>query len=326
MGAFNNPVVIQKQPSQWRGVLPQLLTTAALLKMKSAMAGDVAKAERAFEAEQNRLDRLTKLGAAQITAGKKTAGDKEIDWLINKGVSPEMAGKLRYGHIVPGTDALGNTILIDRVSNRQIPISGGRGVGGQGKGVSIVPDEEKGGFKITPETAKSSTGIESNLKQFFNNTIGQFTEGVPFKQTADARRNVRMYNQELKRIFSNSDRYPVFEQKLVQDFLIDPGRFLTDPDEAVDSLQSVREFAKQKKQANKAAMEAGNISKKQYQTYADQNSDMERILSMIPEKSIQEEGIYNFDQMNRQELGNINVSSLTDEQLDRYLQVVTGLE
>ena len=95
------------------------------------------------------------------------------------------------------------------------------------------------------------TGILSNLAAAMDATLGQvvdatFDGGVFFEDTQEARQDIRLFNQEVKRAIVNNPRFPVAEQKIVEKMLTDPNAWFKNPATAVVNFRQLIDWIDRK--------------------------------------------------------------------------------
>ena len=94
------------------------------------------------------------------------------------------------------------------------------------------------------------TGALSNLQAAMDATLGQVVdlvaEGVFFQDTQEAREDIRLFNQEVKRAIVNNPRFPVAEQEIVQKMLVDPSAWFKNPSTAVVNFRQLIDWIDRK--------------------------------------------------------------------------------
>lgn len=109
------------------------------------------------------------------------------------------------------------------------------------------------------------TGALSNLKAAMDATLGQvidatFDGGVFFQDTQEAREDIRLFNQEVKRAIVNNPRFPVAEQEIVQKMLTDPNAWFKNPATAVVNFRQLIDWIDRKADVTGSLL-AGKIPK-----------------------------------------------------------------
>ena len=96
------------------------------------------------------------------------------------------------------------------------------------------------------------TGALSNLAAIADATLGQVFDAfgaedpIIAEDTQQARQNIRLFNQEVKRAIVNNPKFPKFEQEIVGDMLTDPDVWFTNPRSAVLRFRQLIEFMDRK--------------------------------------------------------------------------------
>ena len=172
---------------------------------------------------------------------------------------------------------------------------------------------------ITTKIAKTGTGPKAYVQQFLNNFVGPFTPGVPYEDTSTAKQKIQMFNQHAKTAFVNNPRFPVAEQLIVKNFLIDENKIFTDPDEQANKIENMVTFLNKKISQKQNILKRGSITKEQSKDYLSQINDMRSILDLI-ETGVSPSG--KFSSMGTSDLKSVDINSLSEQELDEYLQAV----
>jgi len=245
-------------------------------------------------------------------------------------INQNLATKYVDGYIDVQPNALGQPVIIDTVTGqtrstigpqaemggsagRQEPQSGPQSAMGNGVDRSY----------ISPETAKGGTGVVANIQQMFNNLAGWATEGIPFEKTARNRNALRTFNHMALTGIVNNPRFPVAEQQTVKGFLPDPDKFFKDPDEAIQQVENLKDFLRRKIKNKRRVINSKNVSAGQLKTYTDQINNMRGVLDLISTEfngDMSLEGENHFMQMSAEELAQVDVSTLSDADLEKYLR------
>ena len=166
------------------------------------------------------------------------------------------------------------------------------------------------------EAVAQGTGPAAKLKSGLSNIIGPFIEGSVSPETERSKAQVRLFNQEAKQALVNNPRFPVAEQKIVQELLPDTNKFWTDPDAEREKLSELRRFLVSKKQGNLESMQSGQITQTSLGQLADQNKSIDRILKFM------EGAGSKYSQMNKEQLQSVNIDTLSGDELDQYIKAL----
>ena len=243
--------------------------------------------------------------------------DQKIrQYMDQYGISRNLATKYVDGQIEIHENALGQPVIIDKMTGQE------RGVIGPSRGGETLPppqpegQDQQGDAYITPETAQEGTGVKSFVKQGINNMIGWMTEGLPFEDTAEARNKLRTFNHNAIQSLVINPRAPVAEQRTIKNMLPDPDKAMKDPDEAVQQMESLRSFLKKQIKQKQKILKSRNVSADQRKTYTDQINNITTVLNMMGPG--EESGQNRFSDMPKNRFLSINPSSLSDEELEQY--------
>ncbi|WP_440997652.1 hypothetical protein [Arhodomonas sp. SL1] len=233
---------------------------------------------------------------------KPTAKEEEVQNLVDRGVPEEWATDVANGNVTTEMDDFGNVIATNRatgeVRNLGRPGQEGdqRGAEGSGQGGGRSALESSGQGQPTGAAQQprgqgddasvfadvaEGTGPLSNIRSAISGVVGPFVDGALFPDTERARSALRNFNQTAKQALVNSNRFPVYEQKIVAELLPDPNQFFNDPDAARERLLELRDFLERKRQRNQESVEAGNITSKRRAALADQNDVLESVIDLM---------------------------------------------
>lgn len=192
-------------------------------------------------------------------------------------------------------DPLGNRFRIDKLNPQAAPIPIGttqqpRGAvrsvdqPGTQEAPQVTPEPREPG--VTVEILDNANGPMSGLRQFFNNTIGFAIPGQVAPKTEEAKNRIGLFNQVAKDALLVNERGPKFEQEIINDLLVNPSTFFTDPDANRTKMINLRGTLERRIESNQTAINSGNITLKQVQAFTDQNNIMGGILRDIPTREV----------------------------------------
>ena len=120
--------------------------------------------------------------------------------------------------------------------------------------------------------------------------IGPCVEGTLFEETTDSRQQIRIFAQFAKAALINNPKFPVAEQKIVQELLPDPSIFFQDPDKARSDLNELKDSLEGFQTAKGKELAGKKITAKRRGELIDQISRIGEILSMMesPEETEEE--------------------------------------
>ena len=153
-------------------------------------------------------------------------------------------------------------------------------------GVSIdpnppSPDEAVSDEHSVFEAVNEGIGPVSAGRNFINQTIGAVMDGTPYAETARAKQGIRQFNQEAKTALVNNPRFPVAEQKIIQDMLPNPDRVMSDPDAARGDLVEMRSFLLNKRQNNVRAIQSGDVTTDKAEELKNQVAGIDRVINLM---------------------------------------------
>ena len=125
------------------------------------------------------------------------------------------------------------------------------------------------------------TGPFAKIQAGISNVIGPFVEGTLFKDTTDARQQVRTFAQIAKTRLVNNPKFPVAEQEIVAGLLPDQNEFFRDPDTARSNLRELKGFFVTSKAVKEKEAKKEKISAERRADLADQISGIDEILSLM---------------------------------------------
>lgn len=146
----------------------------------------------------------------------------------------------------------------------------------------LVPTADEKEAFLSTEDILRSTGMTSNTFAFLGNVAGSIIRGEQFPKTQTARENVRLVNSRIRQIASNSDRYNVFEQKLIGDALVDTKAFFTDPAGALRKYKQIQDFVGKDNLQIEQQLLNQNLPAKKRIELESKKVDNAAILSLLP--------------------------------------------
>ena len=217
--------------------------------------------------------------------------EKRIIQLRERGFSEEFAQDVAAKDVsVVGPDKFGEFYVVNTVTGTR------RKVEGSDRGVidgivspvetpettgTTEPATEMPPKRGLEEDVMKGTGPFSKLQAGISNVFGPVIEGAVFKDTTDARQQVRIFSQIAKTGLVNNDRFPVKEQEIVQNLLPDPDKFFLDPDTAASNLRELKGFLTTSKAAKLKESKKEKISSERRADLADQVSKIDELLSLM---------------------------------------------
>ena len=167
--------------------------------------------------------RKTALGQS----GGNTERMRKIQGLVDRGLSPNEASDLVEGRVSMTTpNSLGEVFLVNKTDGTKKKVVGAS-VAQPEIGMEQSPVEQSPGTSIV-DAAREGTGPISAAQQGVSNLLGFMAEGQLFKENTEARQKLNLFNNEVKRGLIKSDRFPVWEQKLVSNLVPSTDQFLKD--------------------------------------------------------------------------------------------------
>lgn len=279
---------------------PDTAPTAAQLQLSQALQPEQARTQTISGEQANRMfgTQLSPGAAVTVESGQQgrritdvqepsgqdsTQTEREIRRYMDRGYSRSVSEDIAFGNIDVETDQFGNTYLVNKATgNRRVLRGEG---GGQGRGRE-QPARGEGQPGETPgtdleEATEEGTGPFSMGRAAVNAVVGPFIEGTPFPETSRSRAAIRNFNQTAKQALVNSDRFPVYEQKIVQQLLPDPDQFFNDPDAEREKLTEMRGFLQRKKDRIQESMQSGGVTTGERGELSNQVATIDRILGLM---------------------------------------------
>jgi len=234
--------ISNKKQAELRGKISTTRNTKSALAAKLATLRD-----EGIEPSQEEIKRMA--GAVPTETDK----DEFRANLAERGYSPAFSFDVSNGQVTIVTDQFGKSFQVNAVTGVRTPVSDAdqkiidkeikQQIGETG--AKEQPEEEQE-FPATEtdleKAALQGVGIFSGLKAGISNTIGQLFAGTEFEDALQARQDLRVFNQIVKRAFVNNPRFLKSEQDLVTGFLVDPKDLAKDPAEAVNKLKSLEKW------------------------------------------------------------------------------------
>lgn len=201
--------------------------------------------------------------------------DREIREMIARGVPEGWAQDVARGNVSTEIDDFGNIYAINQTTGEARRLQGGM--------TPLEPDagEERPDRDGVFGALDRGIGPWSNMRAAVTATVGPFFEGAPYEDTAGARSSIRNFTQIAKQSLVNSERFPVYEQKIVAELLPDPSRFWNDPDAARAQLRELHGFLRNRIDENKRSIASGNVTQKELGDLSNQNESIRRVLGLM---------------------------------------------
>ena len=233
-----------------------------------------------------------------------TQRDRDVYSLMTRGFSRNEAEDVAAGRVrVTSPDQYGNVWLVNVATGERRQTGGGEQpaeVDRSQQTQQPLPSLER--------DAENAAGPIANVQAGLSGFIGPFVRGRLFENTQDARQRVRLFRQEAKQALVNNDRFPVHEQKVVDQLLPDESRFFNDPDDARANVVELRGFLERKREVNESTLRSGRMTSKRRGEIVDQNAAIDRIISLMGEPG---------DSAN---INTADIDSMDEAQLDAFIQ------
>ncbi len=142
------------------------------------------------------------------------------------------------------------------------------------------------GERVTQQDAESGTGFWSSMAAFTNASLGGVLGTSFFEDTQDNRHKLRMLQKTGVRIFMNSSRGPVWEQKWATDLFPQPATIFSSAETEARKLFALRAFTTATRAENDAIIRKSN-DPKQIRAMRDSNIELDRLLNTIGGPSMQ---------------------------------------
>jgi hypothetical protein len=190
---------------------------------------------------------ITKLRARNKPGDKPAERERKIASYINHlGMTRAEAIKYADGLVEVSEPLPDGTIRITDLVGGQTRIARGSDRAGAvaDEAAAVVGDEKFKGMNID-RVAKEASGPVAAVAQMLSDTIGFIVPGRVGAASVDSKQAMRIFNKYIMASFKNSgSKFPVWEQKTIQNLLLDPDKWLGDPDDAVAKMGSIRAYLK----------------------------------------------------------------------------------
>ncbi len=213
-----------------------------------------------------------------------TEREKRVQQLTARGLSQPLSEDIAAKDVrVVGPDKFGEFFSVNLATGKKTKIEGDD----KDAILEIVPPEALEAPKVPEdgtsieEAVQEGTGPFAKIQAGLSNVIGPFVEGALFKDTTDARQQVRTFSQIAKTALVNNPRFPVAEQKIVQNLLPDVDTFFQDPDTARSNLKELKAFLTKQKIAKDKELTKGRVSAKRKADLTDQVSRIDELLTLM---------------------------------------------
>lgn len=220
-----------------------------------------------------------------------------------RGMSHEDAMDIATGQIVPGTDALGNSVLINRAQGNSSQIAGmSPHLGGGGEAMLGGP-ASGGGVPMlgTPATAAPAAapapvaggptgvfnavdegvGLKSAAKAGINATVGQALGKDLFPENTRARQELAVTAQSLKEAMKFNTVLSVSEQKALGALIPSPDELFTSPAQARTKLTTLHQKLTTKAEELRASAGSGQVTVQEAGKLLNLASEVERQLRQM---------------------------------------------
>ena len=140
-----------------------------------------------------------------------------------------------------------------------------------------------GGVSAAEVAAREGgTGLWSNITAGFDAVVGAVTEtNTLIPATQDNRQYLRQIRQLIKPALLNSSRAPIYEQKLLEKILPDPGALLTSSDIEARKIPGLIRLIKEERRFNTEEIASGRLDLKEINKLRKSNSQINRALALL---------------------------------------------
>lgn len=232
---------------------------------------------------------------------KPTENEKQYNALIERGYDDKAAYALANGFIKGIPDPFGNVHIknlmdygrssgADSSKSDGVPNPAPRqsGLGNDGSAGEFVtlPEDTEPNKEQPPSFArdiKESTGLYNRA----GDTISAALDIALNKKGADpdssnsAKTRIKAFNQLAKGALVNNPRFPVSEQKIASEILVDADAFLTSPGRQLEKAAALKKILEDTRRLMQEDLRSGNITMEQRGLYANKISEMDRALAMM---------------------------------------------
>lgn len=136
--------------------------------------------------------------------------------------------------------------------------------------------------KPLQRSIEKGTGPFAQIQAGISNFIGPFTEGAIFKDTTDARQQIKIFNQFAKSALSSRRaRFTEGEQSRISTLLPDIDKIFTDPDTQRNNLKKLGDVLRKSKKTKIKESKKDNITTKRKAELSDQISRIDELISLM---------------------------------------------
>lgn len=262
-----------------RSVLRELPQSG--LRNRAMAALEQGDTETAMRIADQVVDAGTRMGILESGPSpvKLGEGSQLVDPRTGETIARGDDRRAPTGRFRSEVDQFGNVTIIDSTTGEIVRREGRPGAQApqSGEGPKRRADGQGDVFGAVEE----GTGPIASFRAGINNVIGPFMSGIPFEGTNRARAGIRNFNQEAKTALVNNPRFPVAEQKVVQEMLPDPSQFFQDPDAARQDLMELRTFLTNKRQQLQRSVQSGNVTQDEVGKLSNQMEAINRVLGLM---------------------------------------------
>lgn len=221
----------------------------------------------------------------------KTAGDlseREIrtQQLVNRGFPLEISQDIAAKDVrIVGPDELGNFFSVNVATGVKTKLEEDV----KQTVLEILPPEAQpeeqpeSEDRTLGEAVEVGTGPFAKVQAGLSNLLGPFMEGQIFKDTTDARQQIRIFSQTAKTALINNPKFPVKEQEIVSKLLPDADTFFIDPDRSRSDLNELKNALEKSKASKEKESKKKLITSKKRGALLDQISGIDEILTLMEE-------------------------------------------
>ena len=230
------------------GVVGQINNTAQRLNPTAGFS--LSPGQTRFNAQSQPV------ASVPATPPRPTQRQADVAALVERGFSPQQAEDIAAGRIRVATDPVtGETQLVNVATAATQPLGAPSSAP---TNAPVLTATERGRLfnqnasiervlglsEGMAESAAAATGPRGNLGALVNSIAGFAGSNapIPADQIAAARQDIRLFNQIAKSAIVNNPRFPVAEQRIVQEMLPDPNTFFTNPSVEFNNVVQLQEF------------------------------------------------------------------------------------
>jgi hypothetical protein len=287
-----------------------------------------------FRNFKSEIDAFTKQSQSEIEQEKEAAAlQANVERLEERGRTQDVVNQARGGakkrDIVSTTDNLGRRVLVNRQTGEQelLPeVKGGQGVGKTGRDLISEINRDRANLLITPEQILTGTGLGSNVRSAFSALAGTFGfPGEAAPKTAEAKNNIRSFNQSIKADLTINARNPVAELRTIEDFLIDEKSNVQDPDTNITKTINLVKRLEGDVIKFQDTLNRGNVTKEQNIDFTNKINSRLGILSQIPTIAGLKFRSGRLSDMSIEEIESIPAEGLTEGQVGAMIRRMNQL-